>query len=249
MSHASFLHEHIICRDEIRFYGLVFRFNALLRQTMSDESSNFAPKVRTNYFNKRTVMKNFKTLVLSLMAVALCAFGQTAKAVEPAAQPAEGQAGKVLVTYVSFSGTTERVANKLAKVLSADIVKLEPEKAYTSADLDWRNKNSRCNEEHNNPSMRPALKTKISNLADYDVIYLGYPIWWNLAPQLLKTFLDQNDLSGKKVVPFATSGSSSIDNSEADLKKSYPNINWQPGKRLTSGTSDSELQKWTATIQ
>ena len=193
-------------------------------------------------------MKNLKTLVLSLIAAAMCSCGQqTAKATEPA--PTDVQAQKTLVTYVSFSGTTKSVAEKLASLLNADLVRLEPEQAYTSADLDWNDSNSRCNKEHNDPSIRPALKTTISNLADYDVIYLGYPIWWNLAPQLIKTFLDNNDLSGKKVVPFATSGGSGIENSVSDLKKSYPNIQWQTGKRLRTSTSNDEIQQWTSEIK
>lgn len=193
-------------------------------------------------------MKNLKTLALSLMTAAMCSCGQqTAKAIEPASTDAQNQ--KTLVTYVSYSGTTKRVAEKLASLLNADLVRLEPEQPYTSADLDWRDSNSRCNREHNDPSMRPALKTTIGNLADYDVIYLGYPIWWNLVPQLVKTFLDNNDLSGKKVVPFATSGGSGIENSVSDLKKSYPNVSWQTGKLLRTSTGDDEILKWTSEVK
>ena len=115
---------------------------------------------------------------------------------------------KTLVAYFSASGVTKAAAEKLAGKLSADIYEVEPDVPYTNADLDWRNKNSRSSVEMNDKSSRPAIKDTDANVADYDVIYLGFPIWWYIAPTIVNTFLEKYDFSGKKIVLFATSGGS-----------------------------------------
>ena len=115
---------------------------------------------------------------------------------------------KTLVAYFSASGITKAAAEKLAAELSADIYEIEPEVPYTKADLNWMDKNSRSSIEMNDKSSRPAIKDTDANVADYDVVYLGFPIWWYIAPTIVNTFLEKYDFSGKKIVLFATSGGS-----------------------------------------
>ena len=150
---------------------------------------------------------------------------------------------KAVVVYFSATGTTKDVAEKLAAAINADILKIEPEQPYTDADLDWNNSQSRSSVEMNNPKSRPAVKATTKSIAGYDVIFIGYPIWWNLAPTVVNTFIEGNNLNGKTVVPFATSGGSSIRNSVEHLKTLYPEINWEEGKLLNSA-SDKTISKW-----
>ncbi|MBQ0068541.1 MAG: flavodoxin [Bacteroidales bacterium] len=139
------------------------------------------------------------------------------------------QTKKVAVVYFSATGTTEAVAKQLAKEKKAVLLyAIEPAKKYTAADLDWRNKKSRSSVEMNDKNARPALKSKKS-LAEYDVIYIGYPIWWDVAPRIINTFIEQAKLDGKTVIPFATSGGSGIEKSVSELKAAYPKVKWQKG--------------------
>lgn len=138
------------------------------------------------------------------------------------------QTKKTVVAYFSASGVTATAAKELAKEKNADLYSIEPAQKYTAADLDWRNKQSRSSVEMNDPKSRPALKSQKS-LADYDVIYLGYPIWWGVAPRIINTFIEQAELDGKTVIPFATSGGSGVEPSVSALKASYPKVKWQKG--------------------
>lgn len=138
------------------------------------------------------------------------------------------QTTKIVVAYFSASGVTATAAKELAKEKNADLYSIEPAQKYTSADLDWRNKQSRSSLEMNDSPSRPALKSQKS-LADYDVIYLGYPIWWGVAPRIINTFIEQAELDGKTVIPFATSGGSGVEPSVSALKASYPKVKWQKG--------------------
>ena len=148
-----------------------------------------------------------------------------------AALSAGAKTQKTVVAYFSATGTTKAVAEKLAKEHKADLFRIEPKDAYTDADLDWRDKQSRSSLEMKDKKSRPELE-KSKSLAAYDVIYIGYPIWWNLAPRVINTFIEQASLDGKTVIPFATSGGSTIENSVKVLKASYPAINWQDGMPL-----------------
>ena len=152
---------------------------------------------------------------------------------------------KVLVVYFSATGTTEQVAKRIAKNADADICEIAPAKPYSSADLDWTNKQSRSSVEMNNPMARPEIKALSVDVSKYDYVFLGYPIWWDLAPRTLNTFIETADLTGKTVIPFATSGSSAIANSVAVLKQSYPNIKWQTGK-LLNHVSEKEIGTWVS---
>ena len=145
---------------------------------------------------------------------------------------------------VSVPGNTEKAAQQVASIVSGDLHKIQPEKSYTSADLNWRDKSSRSSVEMDDPTSRPAFIDDLKNLAEYDTVYLGFPIWWNQAPRLINTFLEKYDLSGKTVIPFATSGSSNISNAESELRKAYPDVNWQKGK-LMNGATEEDIKNWT----
>lgn len=150
---------------------------------------------------------------------------------------------KVLVVFFSATGTTKQVAVNLAKIVDADICEIIPLQPYTSADLDWHNSHSRSSVEMNNSESRPDIKPIELDLKNYDCIFLGYPIWWDLAPRVVNTFIESNDLTGKTVILFATSGGSSIEGSIETLKKSYPDIKWRGGK-LLNGESEKALKTW-----
>lgn len=175
-------------------------------------------------------MKKILVLLLAVLTLCLNANAQQKKQ-------------KVLVAYVSMTGTTARVAEHIANVTGGDLYEIAPQKPYTAADLNWRDQKSRSSVEMHNLKFRPALKGKKADIAKYDLVYLGYPIWWNLAPTLLNTFIEAHDLKGKTVVPFATSGGSSITNSVKELKKAYPSIKWQDGK-LLNGASENTIRQW-----
>ena len=138
------------------------------------------------------------------------------------------QTKKTVVAYFSATGTTEAVAKQLAKDNKADLYAIEPAEKYTAADLDWHDKKSRSSVEMNDKNARPALKSKKS-LAEYDVIYIGYPIWWGVAPRIINTFIEQAELDGKTVFPFATSGGSGVEKSVSEFKAAYPKVKWQKG--------------------
>ena len=150
---------------------------------------------------------------------------------------------KVLVAYFSASGTTKGVAQQLAEVAGADLHEIKPAQTYTDADLDWRNKQSRSSVEMQDKKSRPAITGKLANMKDYDVVYVGFPIWWYTCPTIINTFMEAYDFQGKTVIPFATSGGSSIKKACEDLKATYPNVNWKEGKLLNHSSKD-DLKKW-----
>ncbi len=156
-------------------------------------------------------------------------------------------AKKTLVTYFSATGTTRKVAKRLAKVLNADLKEIQPKQAYTDADLNWHNEKSRSSVEMKDKSSRPSLAKKV-DVSAYDVVYIGYPIWWGVAPTIVNTFIESTNWTGKKIVLFATSGSSTIDKSKKELKASYPKLNIIDAKLLNS-TTDAELKTWTSGIK
>lgn len=154
---------------------------------------------------------------------------------------------KTLVAYFSASGTTAKVAAKLAKALKADVHEIQPEKVYTSADLDWTNSRSRSSREKNDQAFRPAIANKISGLDQYDRVLVGFPIWWYTAPSIIKTFLEGYSWEGKKIGLFATSGGSGMGNTASDLKPSC-NEKILSAKRFSSNISEQELQAWAEKI-
>ena len=150
---------------------------------------------------------------------------------------------KVLVVYFSASGVTKGVAQQLAEVAGADLHEIKPETPYTDADLDWRDKQSRSTVEMKDKNSRPAITDKLANMQDYDVVYVGFPIWWYTAPSIINTFMEAYDFKGKTVIPFATSGGSSIKKACEDLKAAYPDVNWKEGK-LPNRVSKQDLEAW-----
>lgn len=156
---------------------------------------------------------------------------------------AENSGDKVLVAYFSATGTTRRVAADLADVMGATLYEITPEIPYTQADLDWTDKNSRSTVEMKDASSRPAIKGEVADMEEYDTVFLGYPIWWYVAPTIINTFVESHDLKGKKVICFATSGGSPVKPCVDNLRKQYPDIDWQEG-RLLNRVSKKELQNW-----
>ncbi len=156
---------------------------------------------------------------------------------------------RVLVAFFSASGVTKKVASKLASVLNADLHEIIPEKPYSQEDLDWTNENSRSTiEMKKDKSIRPAIANKIENMEQYDVIYIGFPIWWYIAPTIINTFLEQYELRGKKIIPFATSGISGMGNTNKELKLSCVGAELLDGKRFSKNVSETELKNWVSSL-
>lgn len=155
--------------------------------------------------------------------------------------------GKKLVAYFSASGVTKAAAERLAKAAGADIFEIKPAVPYTRADLDWTNKKSRSSVEMNDPDSRPEIAEQLSNMADYDIVFIGFPIWWYVAPDIINTFVESYDFSGKTLIPFATSGGSGMGKTVEKLKSLCPNANGEKGKMLNR-VSETELKKWLDSI-
>ncbi len=156
---------------------------------------------------------------------------------------------KTLVAYFSASGVTEKKANRLAQKLGADIFKIEPEVPYTKADLNWMNKSSRSSVEMADKSSRPAIANMAGDLSEYDVIYLGFPIWWYVAPTIVNTYLESGDFSGKKIVLFATAGSSGFGETVNGLKVSVSDTTEIVEGMVFSGVmAESKFKSWLETL-
>ena len=156
---------------------------------------------------------------------------------------------KILVVYFSASGVTRRAAKSLAEAAGADIYEIAPPIPYTKADLDWRDKGSRSSIEMNDKSSRPAIVDTDANVGAYDTVFVGFPIWWYIAPTIVNTFLEKYDFSGKTIVPFATSGGSGFGETVKYLKVSVsPSAKMLEGKLLNGGLSKESLIKWVENI-
>jgi flavodoxin len=152
---------------------------------------------------------------------------------------------KKLVVYFSASGVTRKAAEVLAEAINADLYEIKPQALYTKADLDWEDKNSRSSVEMGDKSSRPAIADKNANIAAYDVIFLGFPIWWYVAPTIINTFLESYDFAGKTIVPFATSGSSGIGETVANLLGSIDaSATITEGKILNGKQTKENLTAW-----
>ena len=152
--------------------------------------------------------------------------------------------GKILVTSFSASGVTAGVARELAQAIGADLCEIAPVQPYSSADLDWTNKKSRSTLKMQDPASRPAMKPLTVDPAQYDTIFVGFPIWWYVEPRIVDTFLERSDFSGKTVIPFATSGGSGIEKAERSLKSHCPQANWKKGKLL----NHMDAAAWTKSV-
>lgn len=155
----------------------------------------------------------------------------------------------ILVAYFSATGTTGRVAQTLSEVLLADIYEIRPDVAYTQKDLNWTDKESRSTAESNDPACRPALADHDAPIADHDIIFLGFPIWWHKEPPIIKTFLEAYDFAGKRIILFATSGSSPLTAAVSDISEIVPDARVESGKLLNwPQNSPAALEKWTAQL-
>lgn len=155
---------------------------------------------------------------------------------------------KKLVAYFSATGTTANVAEKIAQILNADLFEIKPKEKYTASDLNWRDKNSRTTKECNNPSLRPEIENKVENFDGYETIFVGFPIWWYKEPNIIDTFFESYDFSGKKIVLFATSGGSGLGKTVEDLKKVITkNAKILDGKVLNFSFVN-EIKSWIANL-
>ena len=154
----------------------------------------------------------------------------------------------ILVAYFSVTNNTKAVAEKLADGLGADIYEITPEEPYTDADIDYSDDNSRTAIEMNDPDARPAIAGTVENMDQYQVLFIGYPIWWGDAPRIISTFMESYDFSGKTIIPFCTSGGSGISSSAANLEELTSGANWLEGKRLNGSDSQDTIMEWADSL-
>ena len=154
----------------------------------------------------------------------------------------------VLVAYFSATGTTEGVAENIASGLDADLYEIVPEQPYTDADLNYNDNNSRSTIEMNDPSSRPAISGSVENMEQYDIVFIGYPIWWGEAPRIVSTFMENYDFSGKTIVPFCTSGGSGVGSSASNLEELTSGATWLDGCRLNGSDSQDTVMEWVNSL-
>lgn len=145
---------------------------------------------------------------------------------------------RILIAYFSASGVTARAAQQMAEAVGADLYEIRPAQPYTDADLDWRDQHSRSTLEMRDPASRPALADPVPALDGYGTVLLGFPIWWYVEPRIVDTFLESADFTGKRVIPFATSGGSGIAGAEKSLRAHCPKADWGEGRLLNSGAAE-----------
>ncbi|MCI9596742.1 MAG: flavodoxin [Firmicutes bacterium] len=153
---------------------------------------------------------------------------------------------KGLVAYFSASGVTANVAEKLAKEIGAELFEIQPEIPYTNADLNWQDSKSRSSIEMKDTNCRPAIRSKVEDMSQFDVIFIGFPVWWYREPSIIDTFMETYDFSGKTVVPFVTSGGSPVGSSGKNIQDLAPKAKVEKGKRFSAGASGKTLSDWAA---
>ena len=193
-------------------------------------------------------MKQFSLIIIAAsLIVAACANSES-KTENQSENQNETKEMKTLVAYFSASGVTRQVATQLAEVANADLYEIVPEQLYTDADLNWRDSLSRSSVEMKDKTSRPAIKKTELKIDDYATIYVGFPIWWYTCPTIINTFMEAYDFAGKTVIPFATSGGSTIEQACNDLKTAYPKANWKEG-RLLNDASKENLEEWVKSLK
>ena len=150
---------------------------------------------------------------------------------------------KILISYFSASGVTKKVAEKVATAINGDLFEIEPKEKYTEQDLNWTNKQSRSSIEMNK-NIKPEIANKVLNLDAYDTVMLAFPIWWYKEPTIIDKFIEENDMTGKNIYVFVTSGSSPIDSTYKGLKNKFPNLNFISGKRFTGNEAEEDYKSW-----
>lgn len=203
-------------------------------------------KIKANHLPRAL----FALILAAFMACLLCACSaQNESSAESEATSTEAEEGSnVLVAYFSATGTTEGVAEKIAEATEGDLYQIEPAEPYTSADLDYNDDSARCMVELNDPTSRPAISDEVENWDRYDVVFVGYPIWWSRTPPIMQTFVESYDWNGKTVIPFCTSGSSPIGSSATVLENATPGSTWLKGERFESDASLAEVQDWVDSL-
>lgn len=203
-------------------------------------------------------MKRIIALLIAAMLVfglTACGGGSTESAEESSAETAESASGEtaaeetqtnkdVLVVYFSATGTTKGVAEKIAAITGADLYEIKAAQEYTPEDLDWNDSDSRTTHEQNDPSVRPEIGSDPVSLEGYKTVYIGYPIWWGQEPRIMDTFVESQNFDGITVIPFCTSGSSSIGDSGKNLESNAGSGNWLDGERFGGGVSEDDLKTW-----
>lgn len=169
---------------------------------------------------------------------------ETSESAKELQESTAASGNKVLVAYFSATHTTQGVAEKIADGLNADLYEIVPEQPYTDADLNYNDNNSRSTLEMADASVRPAISGSVENMDQYDVVFIGYPIWWGEAPRILSTFVESYDFSGKTIVPFCTSGGSGIGSSASNLEQLTSGAVWLSGQRLKSSDSEETIMEW-----
>ena len=190
------------------------------------DGNRFAPKSNATRAQVATVLMNYLS-------------GR-----QPAPAPAPNEEPRVLVAYFSATGNTENIAGHLEAVLDTDLYEIVPQNPYPSADLNYNNSDSRASREQNDADARPAISGSVDNMEDYDVVFLGYPIWWGQAPKIVYTFLENYNFEGKTIVPFCTSGSSGIGSSATNMHDLAPDANWLSGQRFSGSADSSAIESW-----
>ena len=184
------------------------------------------------------------TATRAQVAAILMRYDQNNQDAEPAPAPDPAESPDILVAYFSCTGNTENIANHLRSILDADLYEITPEVPYTDADLNYGDSDSRTSVEMNDPSARPAIAGSVENMDDYEIVFLGYPIWWGSAPRIISTFLESYDFSGKTIIPFCTSGSSGIGSSASDLEALTDGAVWLDGQRFSGNASEATVESW-----
>lgn len=195
--------------------------------------------------------KTIKVMLNLLLVFSLVACISNKKSdSEPIASSSETQTTQTednaLIVYYSATGNTEKVANQIADITGADLFELQPVQLYTDEDLDWTDDNSRVVNEYENENKRNVelVSTEVENWDSYDTVFIGYPIWWGIAAWPVNSFVENNDFTGKTVIPFCTSSSSGLGESGDLLEEIAGSGNWLEGERFTSSTSESEVENW-----
>ena len=157
-------------------------------------------------------------------------------------------ANKILVAVFSASGATKRVGQEIARISGGDFFEIVPAEKYTSADLNYMNSRSRSSVEMNDPSARPEIADRVSNMEAYDTLIVGFPIWWGVAPRIIETFLESYDLSGKTIIPFCTSGGSGVGRSDTELHRNVSgSVNWKKGVQINR-PNESTIENWLENV-
>ena len=183
-------------------------------------------------------MKKFFTAIFSAFMILLLTACGSSNAAQMDTQ------SKTLVVFFSANGHTAELAKNLSATIGANLFEITPKVEYTSADLDWHNEKSRSSVEMKDEKARPEITGKIENFDSYNTIILAYPIWWDIEPRIVDTFLESYNFTGKTIVPICTSGGSGIENSQSHVQKICPAATWKNGKRFSASTSKDDLKKW-----